>query len=82
MATVTKSVKLPAELAHALKHHARQSRKSESELIREGILRVLDQDAGWDMQPLIGADVGIGSGPADLSENRSHLAGYGRARDR
>lgn len=37
---------------------------------------------GLDMQAVIGADVGAGKGPSDLSTNRKRLSGYGRTRTR
>lgn len=82
MATVTKSFKLPASLAKSLAQESRQTGKSESELIREGIERVLAEGAGLDMQQLLAADLGVGQGPQDLSENRRHMAGYGRSGNR
>jgi hypothetical protein len=82
MAAVTKSVKLPVELARALEQQARQSGQSESDLIREGIALVIEDGGGLDMQRLIGTDVGVGSGPPGLSQDRRFLAGYGSSRDR
>jgi predicted DNA-binding protein len=82
MASVVKTVKLPKELAVRLARIAKARGRSESEIIREGIERMTEADEGLDMQALIGADVGVGSGPKDLSSNRRRLAGYGRSRDR
>lgn len=77
-----KTVKLPKPLAAALSRAARARECSESELIREGIQRVLDTEEGLDMAAVIGPDVGVGRGPCDLSSNRRRLAGYGRPRHR
>jgi hypothetical protein len=81
-ATIIKTVKLPRRLASALARVARQRGCAESELIREGIERVTSGEDGVDMQALIGADLGVGRGPRDLSSNRAHYRGYGRSRDR
>ena len=82
MSSVLKTVKLPKPLAAALSRAARSRHRSESELIREGIERVLPTEEGLDMTALIGPDVGVGRGPVDLSSNRKRLGGYGRARHR
>jgi hypothetical protein len=82
MASVTKTVKLPAPLASALARVAKARGRSESELIREGIEKIAGDDEGLDMQALIGPDVGVGRGPRDLSCDRKHRAGYGRSRNR
>jgi hypothetical protein len=82
MDSVTKTVKLPKRLAVALSRAARARACSESELIREGIQRVVDTEDGLDMAALIGSDVGVGRGPRDLSSNRRRLGGYGRSRHR
>jgi hypothetical protein len=79
---VIKTVKLPRPLATALSRAARVRECSESDLIREGIQRVLATEEGLDMAALIGPDVGAGRGPRDLSSNRSRLSGYGRSRNR
>jgi hypothetical protein len=81
MALVTKTVKLPRELAAALARKAAKLACSESELIREGVAKILAED-GIDMQAAIAADVGIGRGPSDLSSSRSRMSGYGRSRHR
>jgi hypothetical protein len=77
---VTKSVKLPEELARRLEEQAREEGCSDSDLIREGIVRVLEDRGGLEMGRLIGGDIGVGSGPPDLSDGRRHLGGYGRSR--
>ncbi len=82
MDSVIKTVKLPKPLAAALSRAARARECSESELIREGIQRVLDGEPGLDMDAIIGPDIGVGRGPRDLSSNRKRLAGYGRSRHR
>lgn len=82
METIVKTVKLPKALAAALAHAARTRECSESDLIREGIQRVLESDEGLDMAALLGPDVGVGRGPRDLSHNRERLSGYGRSRHR
>ena len=81
MGTVTKTVKLPRDLAAALARKAAELHCSESELILDGVAKVLADD-GIDMQAAIGADLGIGRGPSDLSSKRGRLSGYGRARHR
>lgn len=82
MASVLKTVKLPRALAAALSGAARASGRSESELMREGLERQLNRMAGLDMLSLLGPDLGVGRGPADLSSNRKRMAGYGRTRHR
>ena len=82
MDSVIKTVKLPKPLAAALSRAARARECSESELIRQGIERVLDAEEGLDMAALIGPDVGVGRGPRDLSSSRRRLSGYGRPRHR
>ena len=82
MPAVIKTFKLPRALAAALGRAARASGRSESELIREGLERVLERERGLDMAALIGADLGVGRGPGDLSSNRLRMAGYGRTRHR
>ena len=81
-ASVVKTVKLPRLIAAALSRAAKTRGCSESELIREGIERVTREDDGYDMQALIGPDLGIGRGPRDLARNKARLAGYGRSRHR
>jgi hypothetical protein len=82
MGTVLKTVKLPADLAAALARKAKARGLTESELIREGIEQVTGDPDGLDMQAAIGADIGAGKGPSDLSANRKRLSGYGRTRTR
>jgi hypothetical protein len=77
-----KTVKLPRALAAALSAAARESGRSESELIREGLERQLVRMEGLDMRALLGPDLGIGRGPADLSSSRQRMSGYGRTRHR
>ncbi|HEY6557747.1 MAG TPA: CopG family transcriptional regulator [Polyangiaceae bacterium] len=82
MASVVKTIKLPKPLASALARVAKTRGCTESELIREGIEKVTREDAGLDMQALIGPDLGTAHGPKDLSSNKKHRAGYGRSRHR
>jgi hypothetical protein len=79
-ASVVKTVKLPKPVAAALLRAARIRGCSESQLIREGIERVTAEDGGYDMQAMIGPDIGIGHGPRDLASNKAHRTGYGRSR--
>lgn len=82
MGTVLKTVKLPAELAAALARKAKARGLTESDLIREGIEQVTGESDGLDMHELIGPDIGVAKGPADLSTNRKRMSGYGRTRNR
>jgi hypothetical protein len=82
MGTVVKTVKLPADLAATLSRKAKARGLTESALIREGIQHVTQDDDGLDMQAVVGADLGVGRGPRDLSTNRKRLSGYGRTRNR
>jgi len=82
MASVTKTVKVPRVLAGLLSRAAKRRGVSESELIREGVQRVIRDEPGLDMQALIGSDIGVGEGPRDLSHNRKRLSEYGRSRHR
>jgi hypothetical protein len=81
-ASVVKTVKLPRPVAAALSRAARLRGCSESELIREGIEQVTRKNDGYDMQALIGSDLGVGRGPRDLARNKARRAGYGRSRHR
>jgi hypothetical protein len=82
MASVLKTVKLPPPVARALSRLAKARGCTESELIRRGIEIVVRADDGLDMHELLGADIGVGRGPKDLSSNRRRLSGYGRSRNR
>jgi hypothetical protein len=82
MGSVTKSVQLPEDLARQLTEQARDQDCTESDLIREGIARVIRDREGLDMRRLLEAGIGIGNGPSGLSEDRRHLEGYGRSRHR
>ena len=82
MTTVVKTVKLPKQVAAALKRVAKAKGCTESDLIRKGIELVTREDDGLDMMALIGPGLGIGHGPGDLSTNRKHMTGYGRSRNR
>jgi hypothetical protein len=82
MSTVVKTVKVPKAVALALSRVAKARGCSESEVIRQGIMKIAGEADGLDMQALLAADVGVGSGAADLSSSRKHLAGYGRSRRR
>jgi hypothetical protein len=82
MGTVLKTVKLPPDLAAALSRKAKARGLTESDLIRQGIEQVTRDDDGLNMQSIIGADVGAGNGPRDLSTSRKRMSGYGRTRNR
>jgi len=82
MALVTKTVKLPRALAAALARKAAEFDCSESDLIGEGVAKVLGEEDGIDMQAAIGTDLGIGEGPVNLSSDKSRMSGYGRSRHR
>jgi hypothetical protein len=79
---IVKTVKIPKRVAAALSRTARARGCSESELIREGIEKVIGGDDGLDMQAVIGPDLGAGRGPRDLSHGSRHRASYGRSRHR
>jgi hypothetical protein len=82
MQSIVKTVKLTKPVAAALARAAQARECTESDLIREGIRRVLETEEGLDMVTAIGADLGVGRGPSDLSSNRRRLSGYGRSRNR
>ena len=82
VASVLKTVKLPRALAAALGAAARESGRTESELIREGLERQLGHMEGLDMLALLGPELGVGRGPVDLSSSRQRMSGYGRTRHR
>jgi hypothetical protein len=82
MGLVTKTLKMPAPMATALARAAKQRGLAESQLIREGIARILEADPGLDMKALIAPDLGVGEAPRDLSSSRRRMAGYGRTRHR
>ena len=80
---MVKTVKVPKTIAAALARVAKARGCSESELVRRGIEKIVqEEDDGLDMQSLIGPSVGIGRRPRDLSSNRQRLSGYGRSRHR
>jgi predicted DNA-binding protein len=82
MRSTTKSVKLPGSMARALKKEARRRGTTESELIREGIERVVARGEGLDMETELRDGLGVAEGPPDLSTARKHLKGYGTSRRR
>lgn len=74
------SIKLPDPLFHDLVQRATASASSQSEIIRSALTAYLQRDA----QPTTAscADraqrwTGMMKGPADLSTNPKHLAGFG-----
>ncbi len=79
----TLTVKLPAELTQAVDELAARSHQSRSELVRRALqayVQAQQSDAGQasllDAVPdLVGCFAG---GPADLSTNPAHLAGFGQ----
>jgi len=75
------SVKLPDDVAARLKRESERSRRSRSELVRQALQEMFGAGSAGGRASL--ADVlsdleGTVEGPADLSSNPGHLAGFGR----
>ena len=75
MKTVT--VKLPEGLAAWLSRRARELGRSQSDLIREALQRVSAGASGASCHDVFADVCGVIDGPADLSTNPKHLAGFG-----
>jgi predicted DNA-binding protein len=76
----TISLKLPDAIGERLRARARASGKTQSELTREALTRLLDEDrsAGISCLDLVRDLVGTARGPGDLATNKKYLRGYGR----
>lgn len=76
----TISVKLPDHLNDQLTRLAAARHKAKSQLIRkaleEGLARWTEAEEGLTQSPTE-KYAGLFEGPVDLSENRSHLGGFG-----
>lgn len=79
-----RSIKLPKELEQALKTRAREKGVSDSFVMREALAEYLvpdKEDSARDPRSFaaLTADLaGCVAGPADLSTNPRHMAGFGR----
>ena len=73
----TVSFKLSEQIDDALSDLARRRKSSRSALVREA-LRSLATGKRHSVTAVVGALVGSLDGPADLSTNPKHLAGYGK----
>ena len=73
----TVSFKLPEQLDDALSDLARRRKSSRSALVREA-LEGLATGGRRSVTAAVDALVGPLDGPADLSTNSKHLAGYGK----
>jgi hypothetical protein len=74
----TITVKLPEPLASWLSRRARELGRSQSELVREAIERARNGDGAQTCHDLFADSCGTIDGPADLSTNPKHLAGFGK----
>jgi predicted transcriptional regulator len=73
----TVSFKLPEQLDDALSDLARRRRSSRSALVREA-LEALAKGKRRSVTAAVDEVVPAVQGPADLSTNPKHMAGYGR----
>lgn len=73
----TVSFKLPAQLDDKLSNLARERNATRSALVREAI-EALAKGERRSVTALVDKLVEGGSGPADLSTNPKHMAGYGK----
>ena len=79
-----RSMKLPKELEQALKTRAREKGVSDSFVMREALAEYLVPDKGdsahapKSFAALTTDLAGCVEGPADLSTNPRHMAGFGR----
>jgi len=76
----TISLKIPEDLAQRLTRLAAERGTSRSAVVREAIRRYAEQaPAEAESCLTLAADlIGSAEGPADLSHNKGHLAGFGR----
>ena len=79
----TMSLKLPEDINTRLTGRARALCKTKSELTREALTRMLEDDStdgvsGASCLDMVRDLVGVASGPRDLASNKKHLRGYGR----
>jgi len=76
----TISLKVPDEVDSRLEARARRLGTTKSELSRDALRRLLEDDGGAEVSclDLVRDLIGTAAGPADLASNRKHLRGYGR----
>lgn len=74
------SLKLPDEVDARLASHAEALGKTKSQVTREAITSLLDQQGAGrgSCLDLVRDLVGSAKGPGDLASNKKHLRGYGR----
>jgi hypothetical protein len=77
-AVKTITVKLPEPLASWLSRRARELGRSQSEIVREAIERARNGSGAQSCHDLFADSCGSIDGPADLSANRRHFAGFGK----
>jgi hypothetical protein len=75
----TLTIRLEGELMRHLEAEARRTRTSKGELVRRALRERL-QKRKPSVLDALGALVGSVEGPAGLSSNRRHLAGFGRTK--
>lgn len=79
MATVT--IKLPPDLLAALDAVAARAHQTRSDVVRQALHALVQQQAQAPVSSLLGAMPDLvgcfGGGPADLSSNPAHLAEFG-----
>lgn len=73
----TLTIRLEGELMQHLEAEARRTRTSKGELVRRALRERL-QKRKPSVLDALGDLVGSVEGPADLSSNKRHLAGFGR----
>jgi predicted transcriptional regulator len=76
--TQTLTIRLDEPTARRLERESRATRKSKGELVREALEERFTRRRGSALLKY----AGLMEGPADLSTNRKHLAGFGRSRKR
>ena len=76
----TVSLKLPDEIDARLEARARHLGRSKSDITREALTRLLDEDMSQrgSSLDLVRDLVGSVNGPGDLSVNKKHMRKYGR----
>lgn len=79
---VVKSVKLPRALDARIRRVAQAKNRNYSVVMREAIMRGLDDTPGIEMAAALKDFIGGGDGPGDLSTNKNYFRDIGRPRNR
>ena len=79
---VVKTVKLPRTLDARIRRVAQAKNRNYSVVMREAIMRGLDDTPGIEMESALKDFIGAADGPGDLSTNKSYFRDIGRPRAR